>query len=451
MKRIAFCFDGTWNKLDAKYSTNVVITAESILPLARDDTAQLIYYDEGVGTGKSDYYRGGAFGMGLVENIDQAYRFLIFNYTAGDEIYIFGFSRGAYTARSFAGLIGTCGIPVRKNAGRVKEAIEKYKSRVSGSATSEIYLRFRSELCPEVCVSQAEWDWRKENIPDFDESKATIASIRYLGVWDTVGALGIPASLTLLHWVNKKHLFHDTNLSAFVRSARHAVAIDEVRRDFAPTLWTNIEVLNTEAGHKGDYNDAPYQQVWFPGNHGSVGGGGERRGLSDQALDWILEGAKKCGLEFDHGPHSRIFELNPDYNEFLENSKHNGFFYWAMSRIMPLHRNSGQITLSEVNLSAKRRWKSKQENQHPYRPAPLHLLSNDLDNMVLESDAFESQLETKSKFELYVVQRNDTLSQIAKEKLGDAKRAKDIFRLNLDRLESIHKIYAGSTIRIPVE
>jgi uncharacterized protein (DUF2235 family) len=110
MKRLVICFDGTWNRLDAPHSTNVVITAESVVPFARDDVAQVIFYDEGVGTGKWEHFRGGIFGIGLVQNLADAYRFLIFNYTPGDQIYIFGFSRGAFTARSFAGMLSNCAI-----------------------------------------------------------------------------------------------------------------------------------------------------------------------------------------------------------------------------------------------------------------------------------------------------------------------------------------------------
>jgi len=100
MKRLVFCFDGTWNRLDAPHSTNVVITAESVLPIASDGVSQAIFYDEGVGTRKGEKLTGGLFGEGIVDNLSDAYRFLIFNHTPGDEIYIFGFSRGAYTARS---------------------------------------------------------------------------------------------------------------------------------------------------------------------------------------------------------------------------------------------------------------------------------------------------------------------------------------------------------------
>ena len=89
MKRLAFCFDGTWNRLDAVHATNVVLTAEIILPFGRDGIVQSIFYDEGVGTRKYEKIVGGLFGSGMVENLGDAYRFLIFNYTLGDEIFIF--------------------------------------------------------------------------------------------------------------------------------------------------------------------------------------------------------------------------------------------------------------------------------------------------------------------------------------------------------------------------
>lgn len=93
MKRLVFCFDGTWNTLTAPIPTNVVVTAESVVPSSSDGTAQVVFYDEGVGTKKWEQVRGGMFGLGLVDNMADAYRFLIFNYTTGDEIYVFGFSR----------------------------------------------------------------------------------------------------------------------------------------------------------------------------------------------------------------------------------------------------------------------------------------------------------------------------------------------------------------------
>jgi uncharacterized protein (DUF2235 family) len=452
MKRLVFCFDGTWNKVDAEWPTNVVVTAESVLPLARGNVAQLIYYDEGVGTSRFDRIRGGVLGNGLVQNLAEAYRFLIFNYTSGDEIYIFGFSRGAYTARSFAGLLSTCAIPLRKHAGRVEEAIEEYKRRNDSEDYRNKMLGFRSELSPNVCVSDAEFSWRKSNLPDFESEGTSVLNVKYLGVWDTVGALGIPTSFEFLSWANKKHRFHDTNLSAFVKSARHAVAIDERRKDFAPTLWTNLDSLNNASGFSGELGEAPYQQVWFPGTHSSVGGGGERRGLSDQALDWVLDGARVAGLELDHSGHSRIFELKPDYSEHLENSLSNGTLYKIMNAISAADRLPGPARVEEVSLSAKRRWKlaaSFLKDNKEYRPPTLNQIARELDSLVLEGFDGGKPLEFKSSFNLYEVKKGDSLTKIAKEQLGSAKRADDIFKANLDKLENKHRIYTGSLLRIP--
>src|SRR5690606_21961518 len=113
--------------------------------------------------------------------------------------------------------------------------------------------------------------------------------------------------------------FHDTRITEFVSSARHAVAIDERRRDFQPTLWTNADDLNRLARADPADELAPYQQKWFPRTHGSVGGGGPVRGLSDQALDWVLSGARRLGLKLDSSPTSRIYSLNPTYLDPVDN------------------------------------------------------------------------------------------------------------------------------------
>ena len=122
MKRLVFCFDGTWNKLSTNCPTNVVLVAEMVAPIAKGGVPQIVYYDEGIGTAKSEHFMGGAFGKGMMTNIREAYRFLLFNYEPGDQIYAFGFSRGAYTARSFLGFIrhaiASLGITTAQSAGR---------------------------------------------------------------------------------------------------------------------------------------------------------------------------------------------------------------------------------------------------------------------------------------------------------------------------------------------
>src|SRR5665811_250861 len=182
MKRLILCFDGTWNKLDAKYPTNVVLTAESVLPLTQDGIAQVIFYDNGVGTTKLDYLPGGMFGAGLMKNMADGYRFLIFNYTPGDEIYVFGFSRGAYTARSFVGLLNTAGILQRNVASKVNDAIALYQKRATSPEYAEEVLCFRRDNSPDICISAEEQRWRATG--GLFSQNAPLLVIRYLGVWD---------------------------------------------------------------------------------------------------------------------------------------------------------------------------------------------------------------------------------------------------------------------------
>ena len=448
-KRLVFCFDGTWNRLDAPFPTNVVITAESVTPLA-DDVAQLIFYDEGVGTGEREKIRGGMFGTGLVKNLGDGYRFLIFNYTPGDEIYIFGFSRGAYTARSFAGLLRTCGILLRKDAAKVNEAIELYKHRDTSDPYIEKMMRFRRDHSPEVCVSDSEDAWRRCNVAGYGATPTQRLQIHYMGIWDTVGALGVPARYSYLGWFNRKHQFHDTRLSSFVKSARHAVAIDERRKDFQPALWDNIDELNARAGKASDAPDAPYQQVWFPGVHSAVGGGGERRGLSDQTLEWVLDGARAAGLVIDPGPYSRIFELAPDYQEFLEVSEHPGLMYKLMNAISA-DRLPGPRALHEVSISARRRWLAKPESlrdRAQYRPKTLADVAAALDALGRGWNEEDPKV-VKTPYDIHIVKRGDTLSAIAKKYYNNAAESDLIFRANRDKIDNPNRIYPGQALRIP--
>jgi uncharacterized protein (DUF2235 family) len=455
MKRLIICFDGTWNRLDAPHSTNVVITAESVLPIASDGIAQVIFYDEGIGTRKGETLRGGLFGAGMVENLGDAYRFLIFNHTPGDQIFVFGFSRGAYTARSFAGMLNVCGLLRRSDASKVTEAIERYQSRTSDSATYAADMRaFRSRYSPHLCVSDEDEAWRCTNVAGYQPGQSSRLQIDYLGVWDTVGSLGVPARYKILNFINKKHEFHDTRLSTFIKSARHAVAIDERRRDFQPTLWDNIGELNEQAGAPADADHAPYQQRWFPGVHGAVGGGGERRGLSDQTLDWVLDGARKVGLEFDGAPHSRIFELSPDYRDHLQNSaptEKPGIVDQIMKLMPEVDRVPGPRHLYEVSLSARRRWLEKPENLRDnasYRPPTLANVSMVLSS--LDPKALGVGVETNVELlALHQVVAGDTLGGIAMKYYNDHTKAADVFAANLDRLENPDRIYVGQSLRIP--
>ncbi len=437
MKRLIFCFDGTWNKLDADNPTNVVWTAESITPVDNRNgkkITQIIHYDQGVGTEKGERFGGGLFGRGLLQNLSDAYRFLIFNYEIEDEIYVFGFSRGAFSARSFVGLIRNCGILERRNAGKITEAVSYYKCHSPDKhPNSRKTESFRNEFC--------------KNVPSL--------KIKYLGVWDTVGSLGVPKNLFIAPFLNKKYMFHDTRLSSFVENARHAVAIDEERKSFSPTLWSNFDELNQKAGKSIEDYDAPYQQKWFPGTHGSVGGGGSRRGLSDQAMDWVLDGARMAGLKLDSHSNSRIYELKPDYTEHIENYVRPRFLTrgwltdFGMTKILSKeNRLPGPQSIEEVSVSAVRRWQEKPGNlkdSMKYRPKTLSKIAKELDG----AELIKPLKLAEGTYSIYEVKVGDTLSHIARSHYGDANKWEVIFRANADKIDHPDKIYAGMNLKIP--
>ena len=366
MKRIVICCDGTWNTLAAESSTNVVHVAKSVLPTASDGTRQVIFYDEGVGTHSSlkgaflrriNMSLSAAFGWGLLDRLEAAYRFLVFNYKPGDELYIFGFSRGAFTARSLAGLIRNCGIPAQRNADSAHEAVSHYKTRDEAAhPDADLSCALRYRLCPHLYLNELELRWRRSAGKTVDEHQLTKLRVRYLGVWDTVGALGIPKHLLVSNLFNSGYQFHDTNLSSSVQSARHAVAVDERRKAFEPALWDNIDKLNHEQ-ERG--KDARYQQLWFPGDHTSVGGGGSVSGLSSAALIWVINGAQGAGLEFSEEALKRV-RGEIDHGAPLDASGKPGFFHVLSDR-------RGPDRLDHVAPITIQRWQSDKD----YRPATL--------------------------------------------------------------------------------
>jgi uncharacterized protein (DUF2235 family) len=458
MKRLIFCFDGTSNQLVVENPSNVVLTAESVQPFADDGKAQVVFYDEGVGTTKGEKVRGLVFGKGLDKNLADAYRFLIFNYTPGDQIYIFGFSRGAYTARSFAGLLAHSGIPNRRYAHQVDNAIARYRERNNKTPEFlEDMMQFRSKYCWDVCVSDKEDAWRVGKCAGYTAGKAPLLRITYVGVWDTVGGLGLPARYFISRWTNKKYEFHDQSLSNFVESGRHAVAIDEKRKSFPPTLWDNLDELNAAAKSAPDAKDAPYQEKWFPGTHSSVGGGGtaNRHGLSDQALHWIWEGAMRMGLDLDASEQSRIFELKPDYTEFIADTDEPDFF----TRIMintGTDRLPGPRRLHEVHRSALRRWHEDPkhlQDQKSYRPQTLMALKDQIDALDPVKLGVGAQVRAtmaKQECKIYRVKPHEILSKLALRFYGKASEYPRIVAAN-PFIDDPDLIFAGQPLRIPIE
>jgi uncharacterized protein (DUF2235 family) len=265
-KKIVICCDGTWNTRDQKAPTNVTRLFDAVQPTGPDGVEQRKFYHQGVGTHGWDRFLGGAFGIGLSRNVRDAYRDLVQNFKPGDEIYLLGFSRGAYTARSTAGFIRNCGILRPEYVDKIDEAYTLYRDRRDHSRPAEA------------------------EATSFRKAYSHEARIRFIGVWDTVGALGIPLSgLRLINLINRRWQFHDTELSRFVDAAFHALAIDERRRPFRPAIWTK----HPRAGEQ------QVEQVWFTGVHSDVGGGYPERHLADIAMAWMAERASSCGLALD--------------------------------------------------------------------------------------------------------------------------------------------------------
>jgi uncharacterized protein (DUF2235 family) len=384
MKRYAIFCDGTWNSAAAEHPTNVVKLAQSVDKTGATRTTQVVLYIQGVGTGGGgpltrwvDKVGGGAFGWGLTENIEEAYRALIFGYSPGDQIFIFGFSRGAYTARSLAGLIRASSILEPRHVAQIPGAIQRYRSDAPETKPNTVEsFEYRWKYAPHLHTSDEEADWRRQN----GHPVGTRLEISYLGVWDTVGALGLPGHYGFVaELANRKYSFHDTKLSSAVASARHAVAVDERRRTFQPALWDNLPTLN---GERPPLDDGPaYRQLWFPGDHGSVGGGGDITGLSDAALVWIAEGAEAKGLEFE-GALMADFRSGCDHRVSLRNhSKPSGGLFDRITRIVEKDRDSPAAP-EELFDTVMRRWQEPPERlkeRVAYRPGPLRGFKDWLD------------------------------------------------------------------------
>ncbi|MCG7362374.1 DUF2235 domain-containing protein [Roseomonas sp. ACRSG] len=263
MKRLIVCFDGTWNSADSRRAeTNVARLARAVRATS-GDAPQLTLYLRGVGSTGIALQKllGGATGEGVDDNIRSGYMFLAQNYVPGDKIFLFGFSRGAFTARSLAGFMAACGLLMRQKLGDLSAAWDYYRHEVHRSP-EDFCRRHHSQCHQDIQVA-------------------------FLGVWDTVGALGIPGTV-LNELTAKDYEFHDTTPSHIVRIGRHALAVDEHRDEFEPTLWTGTAP-----------EDCDISQVWFAGAHSDVGGGYQNRLLADIPLRWMAREAEAAGLKLD--------------------------------------------------------------------------------------------------------------------------------------------------------
>src|SRR5580658_6823071 len=271
-KRIALFLDGTWNTV---YDDTNVWRLKSLCKAEGD---QVCYYSAGVGTQFGQRLIGGMFGYGLDDEVIQAYQWLIEHYTPDDHVFLFGFSRGAFTARSLSGFISKCGLLKPGSPLSLKQLYARYRKGSTVHTIREL------KNIPDKDLS-LEDKWLKEySMP---------IPIWFQGVWDTVGALGIPFG-NFPTISRSQYAFLETDLRINNDRAFHALAIDEHRETFAPTLWTKTIVRDAEA-----YPPRPLEEVeqrWFVGAHADVGGGYENGLLAQIPLKWLMQKAQLHGL-----------------------------------------------------------------------------------------------------------------------------------------------------------
>lgn len=276
-KRIVVCCDGTWiSATDSAIHSNVFLLASAIPAKAKDGTTQIVFYQDGVGTQGGVIARlvGGATGAGLDHNVRQAYEFIVMNYNreARDEIFLFGFSRGAFTARSVAGLIEWAGVIAKEELVDFADLWIGYKEKGQNK-----------DLGAERFSPLEQFGQRCHNV-----------YISCLGVFDTVGSLGVPTVPPHFghNWeidtghVKSGYQFHDVELGEHVDHAYQALALDEHRSSFFPAVWH--QKVNMPQRKLDGKRDQVLQQTWFAGDHGDVGGGHENCTLSDISLQWLV-------------------------------------------------------------------------------------------------------------------------------------------------------------------
>jgi hypothetical protein len=334
------CCDGTWD--DPDDGTHIHRICQAARAALSD--SESVFYEKGVGLAPGMRLSGGALGKGLSENVRKAYRWLVRHYTSHAEIFIFGFSRGAYTARSLTGFMNYAGLLQAQDEGAIENAYEAYRFRQQ----ERVNTRFHDGAA---------------------HARSRQVRVRFLGVFETVGALGVP-----LGWVEQitadlPHLnlqFHDTRLCGNVDVACQALAIDERRGPFEPTWW--------EVPAPGATTPEKVLQVWFPGVHSDVGGGYPDKSLAEGALGWMLDQAQDAGLDLAPGLPS--WPIRGDPGGALHDSFSLGWrFAHLLPSVDPYVRPIGTAQREAQALAPapgeKLHWSALARIEHGYAPPQL--------------------------------------------------------------------------------
>jgi uncharacterized protein (DUF2235 family) len=392
-KRLALFFDGTWN--EPPDHTNVRRLRLMMAEHGDDGLPQRAFYDRGIGTRWYDSISGGLIGSGLSENVRDGYRWLTENYDLHDEIYICGFSRGAFAARSLAGLIATCGLLAPDASISFAQLFERYQR---GVEARPLYQLIQMKHQPEQL--------------DFEERALLRSSyyfrniIKMVGVWDTVGSIGIPFG-NLPNISRRALKFHNTRLSRTIEYSYQALAIDEYRQPYWAVLWTEF-FPESAYSHPQPQNDTRFvEQRWFSGAHANVGGGYRSDPLPDRPLAWLQDQAARCGLGFRRHATAAPDDLDclprDSYSEFLYGSWKvialgRRYTRWIMSN--PVPRISRATTLSgpvkgwvqTVNERIDRSVFERCQRHPDYRPASLvewaRRMGLDLEAVIADPDGY---------------------------------------------------------------
>lgn len=353
-RRLALFLDGTWNEVSD--NTNIWRFRALFAPVGADGRAQLGFYSTGLGTKFGEKISGGMFGAGIDTAITSAYEWLMEHYRPGDEIFIFGFSRGAYTARSLSGFVSKCGL------------------LQSGAplGVNQLFMRYRRSGQPTIRELMAARDEGKTDF-SFEEAWmlkfAQAVPIKFLGVFDTVGALGVPFPL-YRRLKGAAYPFLNTGLRQNNEYAFHALAIDEHRKAFAPTLWTN-----EGATHAPMRPIERTEQRWFVGAHADVGGGCFDDPLAGLAFKWLERKAMALGLTFKDSfaiePQANCATISNSYREFMWGLYRLATFYRPYYRPIgepPKNEGPGVSNINEtIDASVFDRWRADPS----YRPPAL--------------------------------------------------------------------------------
>jgi uncharacterized protein (DUF2235 family) len=409
-KNIVLLSDGTGNAASKVWRTNVWRTFEAI-DLSQPD--QVAFYADGVGTSsfKPLALFGGMFGWGLKHNVIECYKFVCRSYQAGDRIYGFGFSRGAYTIRVAIRLILTQGLVKYENneGGLHRYALTAYRAFRKQNVASIWYI----ELVRRIRDFILRTPYKK-----LRELKVTVPAVHFVGLWDTVAAYGLPVEeMTRFYskWIFPFETL-DPQLHPNVNRACHAISIDDERTTFHPVLWTESKADTYVGDEPARYtHQERISQVWFAGVHSNVGGGYPDDSVAHVSLDWIMKEASMCGLRFKKAP-----DAEPDALLFTKSARDNegrlydsriglgSYYRYGPRNIFELCNNidrkdptnSVEIELPKIHYSVFERIEC---GGHPYAPiglpAKYAVVTEDQKILAGPQNGYETSEQAKRRFE----------------------------------------------------